>query len=329
MRRHSLVAIALLLLLAGCEASFSSASLSEPAIAAAVDPETKAPISPATTFPVSTASLYATIRVSYAPDGTSVAAHFFYLEGGAQEIASDELVTGGSGYVSFALNPPAAGWPLGRYEVRYLLNGEVVEVLPFAIAESPAGHDAPPPAVGEPPAADEPTPSAPGAPLAADPATERTWQRFFDSALGFALEVPSDWGYRVLEGGSYIIEGPQGTEAYEVSMIIQIIDRTANPASSTMAQYQEGLAGAQAIPDAEIVEEGLRAIAGQRAPYFLARYTGRDSRGTDMPFGHLHLVLESPRYWYWFSAIAPLEIFGREQDAIDHAIATFEVTGGP
>lgn len=72
MRRQSLVAIALFLLLAGCEASFSSASLSEPAIAAAVDPETKAPISPATTFPASTGSLYATIRVSYAPDGTSV-----------------------------------------------------------------------------------------------------------------------------------------------------------------------------------------------------------------------------------------------------------------
>lgn len=237
-------------------------------------------------------------------------------------------MTGGSGYMSFALNPPMTGWPLGRYEVRYLLNGEVTEVLPFAIGESQAGSDSQPSTPGELPPAYAPPPSDPGVPLAADAATERTWQRLFDAALGFALEVPSDWGYRVLEGGSYIIEGPQGTEAYEVSIVIQIIDRAANPASSTMAQYQEGLAGAQAIPDAEIAEEGLRAIAGQRAPYFLARYTGRDSRGTAMPFGHLHLVLESPRYWYWFSAIAPLEIFGREQDAIDHAIATFEVTGG-
>jgi len=143
--------------------------------------------------------------------------------------------------------------------------------------------------------------------------------------LGFALEAPSGWSYRLLDDGSYIIEGPQGTEAYEISIIVQIIDRVANPGSSTMAQYQEGLAGATAISDAEITEEGLRGIAGQRAPYFLARYTGRDSRGTGMPFGHLHFVLESPRFWYWVSAIAPLNIFREHQEVIDHAVATFEV----
>ena len=331
MRRRSLVAVVLLVLLAGCEASCSTAALSEPAIAAAVDPETQAPIAPASSFPAATGSLYATIRVASAPADTSIAALFFYLEGGEQQIASDEMVTGGNGYISFALNPPYTGWPVGRYEVRYLLNGEPAEALPFSIGEAGfAGAETPAPSadrvLSDPPMTDAVDPgrlveSLSG--MAPPPAT--TWQRFADAELGFALEAPSDWGYRLLDSGSYIIEGPQGTEAYEISIIVQIIDRAANPDSSTMAQYQEGLAGATAIADAEIVEEGLRAIAGQRAPYFIARYTGRDSRGNEMPFGHLHFVLEGPRFWYWVSAIAPLDIFRDQQEAIDHAVTTFEV----
>jgi hypothetical protein len=125
--------------LAGCEAQcfVSAAKLSEESMASAVNAETKAPTAAATTFAPDAPVIYATAKLSGAPDGTKIKATFHYLEGGERQIALDEVQAGGSRYVFFTLMPPINGWPPGQYETRFYLDGKPGKRLPFNILPAP------------------------------------------------------------------------------------------------------------------------------------------------------------------------------------------------
>lgn len=177
MRILFLYLAALALILAGCEASFnlSAARLSDPAMSTAIDTTTKAPLEKATIFPADVKTLYATVQIKGAPADTGVKAVFHYLEGNKQQIAEDTVKTEGSRYVSFTLNPPETGWPVGRYEVEFLLNNEVKEKIGFSIVpavgvpvsqgfpNSQKAQDAAPASSQPAPATAAPSQPAPGA----------------------------------------------------------------------------------------------------------------------------------------------------------------------
>lgn len=129
------VLIGIAAFVSACEAqcSVSTASLTEAGMAAAVDPETKAPTAVMTAFPAGSGSIYATAKVSNAPDETMVRVTFHYLEDGDMQITEAQVSTGGTRHVMFTLNPPANGWPIGRYETRFFLNGEEKARVPFTV----------------------------------------------------------------------------------------------------------------------------------------------------------------------------------------------------
>ena len=126
--------LAALVGLAACEGSFScsTASLSEPKIATAVDPKTMAPTQVVSQVPPTSGPIYATAKVSSAPSGTKVKAIFYYLEGQRRQIAEDQIELKEGAYVSFQLSPPANGWPLGKYEAVFLLDGKQVQTAGFS-----------------------------------------------------------------------------------------------------------------------------------------------------------------------------------------------------
>src|SRR3972149_1452038 len=119
MKRFATV-IALTAGLSACEAqcSVSTAKLSEEAMASTVNQETKAPVATVTTFAPDAPAIYATAKLSDAPEGTKITATFHYLEGGDRQIAEDEVTAEGTRYVMFTLTPPTNGWPAGQYETR-------------------------------------------------------------------------------------------------------------------------------------------------------------------------------------------------------------------
>ncbi len=174
MRCPVLILALVSLILAGCEASFNltTAGLSEPAVSTAVDLNTGAPLEKATIFPADVKTLYATVQLKNGPADTSVKAVFYYLEGNRQQIAEDTVKGEGSRHLSFSLNPPETGWPVGRYEVEFALNGEVKEKTGFSVV--PAADM--PVAKGFPPAGGEQTAPAGAAgqqaPSAAQPPTQ-------------------------------------------------------------------------------------------------------------------------------------------------------------
>ncbi|MCF8065940.1 MAG: hypothetical protein K9K36_11900, partial [Desulfarculaceae bacterium] len=140
--------LAALVGLAACEGSFScsTASMSEPKIATAVDPKTQAPTQVVSQIPPNSGPIYATAKVASAPAGTKVKAVFYYLEGQRRQIAENQIELKEGAYVSFQLSPPANGWPLGKYEVVYLLDGKQVQTARFSVSQGKAAAPAPAPA---------------------------------------------------------------------------------------------------------------------------------------------------------------------------------------
>lgn len=53
--------------------------------------------------------------------GVKVAVAVYFLEGGKRQIASDDMTVEGEAWVSPEVASPASGWPLGKYEVEFLL----------------------------------------------------------------------------------------------------------------------------------------------------------------------------------------------------------------
>lgn len=135
MRRLTLSLLSIVLVLAGCEADFhlTIAKLSDPAMSTAVDANSQAPLEKATIFSADVKKLYATVQVKNAPADTKVRAVFSYLEGKRLQIAEDTIAAEGSRYLSFSLNPPESGWPVGRYEVEFYLNNEMKEKTGFSV----------------------------------------------------------------------------------------------------------------------------------------------------------------------------------------------------
>ncbi len=310
---------ALTMSVAACEAqcSVSTASLSEEAMASAVNPETKAPVAQVTSFAPDASTIYATAKLTSAPEGTKVKAEFHYLEGGDRQIAQDEVTADGTRYVMFTLSPPTNGWPSGQYETRFFLNGKEGKRLPFNIATRAAAPEAPTPtAAPAPPPARAQTPTRAATGL----------KTFRDDAFGFSLELPDTFTYRVTPQKHYMFEGPKGSDAYELSIILQFVTKSQNPGSSAEAQLR-GLADELArAPNGTIRTRDTIPVGGTTAPFVSATYDAKDSGGTVVPFGHTQMVVDHGAYYYLISYSGPLEIFKKYMPTFEHLIESWTFT---
>jgi hypothetical protein len=313
--------------LAACQAecSMSTARLTEARMASAIDAETKAPTTPASTFGPGTPSVYATAKLSNAPDDTKVKATFHYLEGGDRPIAEDEVQAGGTRFVAFTLTAPTSGWPAGQYETRLLLNGKEVVRIPFNV--SPATGAAPSP--GAAPAAPAPPPSRASAPepiehRAAEPAAAT--KRFRDPNFGIDFELPSSWTYRLTPSKDYLFEGPKGTDAFELALIVQFVTKADNPKSSAAAQASEIAGKIGGIPGAAITTRDTMTVSGQAAPYFVATYKAADSTGASLPFAHTQLVVDHGAYYYLISFAGPTPIYQKHLGVFQAMVQTLRLT---
>nr|MBP8275125.1 hypothetical protein [Acidobacteriota bacterium] len=289
----------------------------EEAMASAVNPETKAPIAQVTSFAPDASTIYATAKLTSAPEGTKVKAEFHYLEGGDRQIAQDEVTADGTRYVMFTLSPPTNGWPSGQYETRFFLNGKEGKRLPFNIATRAAAPEAPTPtAAPAPPPARAQTPTRAATGL----------KTFRDDAFGFSLELPDTFTYRVTPQKHYMFEGPKGSDAYELSIILQFVTKSQNPGSSAEAQLR-GLADELArAPNGTIRTRDTIPVGGTTAPFVSATYDAKDSGGTVVPFGHTQMVVDHGAYYYLISYSGPLEIFKKYMPTFEHLIESWTFT---
>lgn len=355
------------LLLAGCEASFNltTAGLSDPAVSTAVDLNTKAPLEKATIFPADVKTLFASVQLKNAPADTGVKAVFYYLEGNRQQIAEETVKAEGSRYLSFSLNPPEAGWPVGRYEVEFALNGEVKEKTAFSIvpaadvpvakgfpaaggqqpspgsaaspSQPPAGPGQPPPSAAEPtqtappsPAAQSGTaaPGAPSVPQATPPAAPpRAYKTFQDKQFGFSFELPDSWTFQTVGANSdYMFSGQPGTPEAEISVIVQIVDTQKGVVGSLKDQMVALLNQFSQMNGARIESKSQIQAANQVAPFFLVTYQAENTRKQQVTFGHTQLGIDHPPYLLLISYSAPREIYQQNVSTFQHMVESLKLT---
>jgi len=296
----------LFLLFVGCDSSGSAGltGFSEPSMSESVDTVTMAPIEPTDTFLPDTSTLQASIKLTDIPFNTTVTARFYFGKHDRKEIAQDAVTTNGSGYVSFALNPPESGWPLGMYQVEFYLGKEMKEGLTFYIKNK--------------------LPITEKSSLTLPSKKDSEYKMFNDKQFGFSLELPDTWNFKVIgKNSDYLFQGPQGTDEGEIVVIIQMIDTRQPPQStlddemlnqSTMLSHREG---------AKIVKNSKLQVAGNQAPFFLATYPANNQQEEFVIWGHTQLGLQNGPVILLISYTAPREIYQNNVDLFQHMIDSF------
>lgn len=143
--------------------------------------------------------------------------------------------------------------------------------------------------------------------------------------FGFAIQIPRDWGWKLTKGGDYLISGPQGSPAHEVSLVVQIIDKQVNGAT-LVGQMKGLLAQIGQVPQAKILKKGEVTMAGQQAPYFLASYQAKDTTGKAQEFGHAQVGVQKARYIFLVSYSAPSQIYQANLAAFQRVVDSWRFT---
>ncbi|MCX6010263.1 MAG: hypothetical protein NTW48_09615 [Chloroflexi bacterium] len=132
------LAVAAMLLgsLAGCECSYSSASLSEATMCKNIDEQNR-PIERADVFPPDFDIIYCSAKLSNAPSNTNTEVKAQWFDNNNQQVFEKTVTTeeGGTGYIYFSLarTATAASWPTGNYAVKLFLDGKEQVTVPFKI----------------------------------------------------------------------------------------------------------------------------------------------------------------------------------------------------
>ncbi len=123
--------------LIGCEAQFTTASLSEATMCENVN-ERMQPIAPTNVFTTDTPEIFCSVKLSNAPSDTEVKAEWIYVKGeleGVEDhlLADYSVIAEGTRYLSFSFASPDAGWPRGEYEVIFHVDGKEALNVPFTV----------------------------------------------------------------------------------------------------------------------------------------------------------------------------------------------------
>lgn len=149
---------------------------------------------------------------------------------------------------------------------------------------------------------------------------------FRDPAFGISLELPDTWSYRVTPAKDYIFEGAKGSEAYELSLLVQFVTKAANPGSSAMAQLRQLAAQLEGAPNGAIKSNGSVAVGGVKSPFFVATYSARDSAGAMKPFSHTQVVVDHDGYYYLISFSGPSKTYEKLLPVFEHALGSMTFT---
>ncbi|MBV1737962.1 MAG: hypothetical protein KMY53_07355, partial [Desulfarculus sp.] len=173
-----------------------------------------------------------------------------------------------------------------------------------------------------------PAPVALGAPPAAPAApapVAQGYKEINEPNFGFAFQIPSAWGWQLTKTKDYLISGPKGIPANEVSLVVQIIDKQAG-GTTLMAQMKAMVAQISQVPQGKILKKGEVTMAGQQAPYFLASYQANDLARQPVEFGHAQVGMERGRHLFLISYSAPTPIYKANLGAFQRVVDSFRFT---
>jgi beta-barrel assembly-enhancing protease len=166
-------------------------------------------------------------------------------------------------------------------------------------------------------------PSRPGPPAGA---AAGATQPFTMDTVPFAGEIPAGWNGRKSPAGTFIFEGPKGTEAYEVSIELGLEPKrsglTIDHVARAVVDALSGKARAEVqTPARETADDGtpVRIIK--------ATYGLQGQGGTLVPIRHLTVVMDYPGYYGILSYFTPDSIYQKYSEAFTLFLQKFRHTG--
>jgi hypothetical protein len=153
--------------------------------------------------------------------------------------------------------------------------------------------------------------------------SNKVWR---DAAFGYALELPDTWAYRLTPAKDYLFEGPKGTDAYELSIILQFVAKSANPRATAASQLQGLVTDLERGAKAVVKRRDTIQLGGVPAPFVTVTYDARNSAGQVVPFAHTQLAAEHGAYVYLLSYSGPVKIYEAHVGVFEHLLETFTFT---
>jgi Peptidase family M48 len=143
----------------------------------------------------------------------------------------------------------------------------------------------------------------------------------------FKGEMPADWTIRNSDAG-IVFEGRQGTEAYQVSVQLELAEKDRLPGTSLSGLAEQIRNSARARPDA-VVEEPTqhKTSEGRDTRVIRSRYTHKNSRGTSFPYRRMNVVIDYPGYFVSFAYYGVDSLFDKYMDSFELIGQRFRYTG--
>jgi len=118
--------------------SMTTAQLSEATMASSIDEITGQPIGTTDTFTADVPEIFASVKLSNAPDDTEVSSEWIYVSGEMEGIENYSIMTlsdnfSGTQYIYFSISEMEGGWPGGNYDVVLFIDGEEQLTIPFTV----------------------------------------------------------------------------------------------------------------------------------------------------------------------------------------------------
>ncbi|MDP1571902.1 MAG: M48 family metalloprotease [Vicinamibacterales bacterium] len=151
-----------------------------------------------------------------------------------------------------------------------------------------------------------PTPgTTPGSPASTRGAT----RDFSIDGTPLTGEIPADWVARKTEAGTIVFEGTQGTEAYEMSVELEVQPKALAPARTLDDLAQVVQAHLRGRQDAEVQDvRATQTDRGQAARVVAANFNVAVPQGL-VPFAQISVVIDYPGHLIILSYYGPATLF--------------------
>jgi hypothetical protein len=153
------------------------------------------------------------------------------------------------------------------------------------------------------------------------------FHRYEDSS-GFSCDFPQSWDFGQSQKGDRVF-GDKTGKYPEATIIIQVIDRSLAKFKTNKEQLDDLANQIRAVPDGAIVSQSTAPFAGQDAPYFIATYTTKDTKGVSRPFKHVQAVVTAEKYFLLMSYSAPTDEFDTNLKVFQNCAATMQLAKPP
>ena len=154
--------------------------------------------------------------------------------------------------------------------------------------------------------------------------TSEGTRTFSITTAPFDGEFPADWVARQSQQGTIIYEGQKGTEAYEVSIELQVTPKSYMPPDlvSTVEAMKKALANK---PRLKTFDPEKTDHQGQPAAILRATYQQKTSRGEVTTFRHVGLAIQYPEHYVIFSFYLPEGLFEEYVPVFQMMISKFHI----